>query len=78
VLAEEWGRDIRTTMGLAKHGYPNLRTVAACQAARPTAQWALPGFNTCAGHEPQTDTTVVVPTSLAATVDGQELAAVGG
>jgi acetone monooxygenase (methyl acetate-forming) len=23
-LSEEWGRDIRTMMGLAKHGYPNL------------------------------------------------------
>ena len=27
-LAEEWGQDIRTTMGLAKHGYPNLLTTA--------------------------------------------------
>ena len=27
-LTEEWGRDIRTTMGLQIHGYPNLFTTA--------------------------------------------------
>jgi len=27
-LAEDWGRDIRTTMGLAIHGYPNLLTTS--------------------------------------------------
>ncbi|WP_439373424.1 flavin-containing monooxygenase [Bradyrhizobium sp. DASA03120] len=27
-LKEEWGRDIRTTMGLQVHGYPNLFTTA--------------------------------------------------
>lgn len=28
-LKEEWGRDIRTTMGLQVHGYPNLFTTGA-------------------------------------------------
>ena len=28
-LTEEWGKDIRTTMGLQIHGYPNLFTVGA-------------------------------------------------
>ena len=28
-LKEDWGRDIRTTMGLAVHGYPNLFTTGA-------------------------------------------------
>ncbi|GAA5156512.1 NAD(P)/FAD-dependent oxidoreductase [Pseudonocardia eucalypti] len=27
-LTEDWGRDIRTTMGLAVHGYPNLLTTS--------------------------------------------------
>ena len=27
-LKEDWGRDIRTTMGLQVHGYPNLFTTA--------------------------------------------------
>ncbi|MBC3195067.1 NAD(P)/FAD-dependent oxidoreductase [Pseudonocardia sp. C8] len=42
-LAEEWGRDIRTTMGLAKHGYPNLLTTATPMA--PSA--ALCNMTTC-------------------------------
>ena len=42
-LTEEWGRDIRTTMGLAKHGYPNLLTTAAPLA--PSA--ALCNMTTC-------------------------------
>ncbi|MFP5022390.1 flavin-containing monooxygenase [Pseudonocardia phyllosphaerae] len=42
-LAEEWGRDIRTTMGLAKFGYPNLLTTAAPLA--PSA--ALCNMTTC-------------------------------
>ena len=28
-LQDEWGKDIRTTMGLQVHGYPNLFTTAA-------------------------------------------------
>jgi cyclohexanone monooxygenase/acetone monooxygenase len=42
-LADEWGRDIRTTMGLAKHGYPNLLTTAVPLA--PSA--ALCNMTTC-------------------------------
>ena len=42
-LAEEWGRDIRTTLGLAKHGYPNLLTTAVPLA--PSA--ALCNMTTC-------------------------------
>ena len=42
-LTDEWGRDIRTTMGLAKHGYPNLLTTAAPLA--PSA--ALCNMTTC-------------------------------
>ncbi|NWJ71573.1 NAD(P)/FAD-dependent oxidoreductase [Pseudonocardia sp. ICBG1122] len=42
-LAEEWSRDIRTTMGLAKHGYPNLLTTATPLA--PSA--ALCNMTTC-------------------------------
>jgi acetone monooxygenase len=42
-LAEEWGRDIRTTMGLGIHGYPNLLTTAVPLA--PSA--ALCNMTTC-------------------------------
>jgi acetone monooxygenase (methyl acetate-forming) len=42
-LADEWSRDIRTTMGLAKHGFPNLLTTAAPLA--PSA--ALCNMTTC-------------------------------
>jgi cyclohexanone monooxygenase/acetone monooxygenase len=42
-LAEDWGRDIRTTMGLAVHGYPNLLTTAVPLA--PSA--ALCNMTTC-------------------------------
>ncbi len=42
-LTEEWFRDIRTTMGLAKHGYPNLFTTAVPLA--PSA--ALCNMTTC-------------------------------
>ncbi|MDD7932759.1 flavin-containing monooxygenase [Actinomycetospora straminea] len=42
-LADEWGRDIRTTMGLAKYGYPNLLTTAVPLA--PSA--ALCNMTTC-------------------------------
>jgi cyclohexanone monooxygenase/acetone monooxygenase len=42
-LTDEWGRDIRTTMGLAKHGYPNLLTTAVPLA--PSA--ALCNMTTC-------------------------------
>ena len=42
-LTEEWGRDIRTTMGLTKNGYPNLFTTGAPLA--PSA--ALCNMTTC-------------------------------
>ncbi|MGY8685621.1 NAD(P)/FAD-dependent oxidoreductase, partial [Bradyrhizobium sp. UFLA05-153] len=42
-LKEEWGRDIRTTMGLQVHGYPNLFTTAVPLA--PSA--ALCNMTTC-------------------------------
>ncbi|MFE1597606.1 flavin-containing monooxygenase [Methylobacterium sp. ID0610] len=42
-LKEEWGRDIRTAMGLQVHGYPNLFTTAAPLA--PSA--ALCNMTTC-------------------------------
>ena len=42
-LKEEWGRDIRTTMGLQVHGYPNLFTTAVPLA--PAA--ALCNMTTC-------------------------------
>ena len=42
-LKEDWGRDIRTTMGLRVHGYPNLFTTAVPLA--PSA--ALCNMTTC-------------------------------
>ena len=42
-LKDEWFQDIRTTMGLAKHGYPNLFTTAVPLA--PSA--ALCNMTTC-------------------------------
>jgi len=42
-LREDWGRDIRTTMGLQKHGYPNLFLTGAPLA--PSA--ALCNLPTC-------------------------------
>ncbi len=42
-LTKEWGRDIRTTMGLQIHGYPNLFTTATPLA--PSA--ALCNMTTC-------------------------------
>jgi cation diffusion facilitator CzcD-associated flavoprotein CzcO len=42
-LKEDWGRDIRTTMGLGVHGYPNLFTTAVPLA--PSA--ALCNMTTC-------------------------------
>lgn len=43
VLKEDWGRDIRTTMGLMVHGYPNMLTTAVPLA--PSA--ALCNMTTC-------------------------------
>ena len=46
-LTEDWGRDIRTTMGLMVHGYPNLLTTAVPLA--PSA--ALCNMTTCLQHQ---------------------------
>ncbi|MBV8704246.1 MAG: NAD(P)/FAD-dependent oxidoreductase, partial [Acetobacteraceae bacterium] len=46
-LKEEWSRDIRTTMGLQIHGYPNLFTTGAPLA--PAA--ALCNMTTCLQHQ---------------------------
>lgn len=46
-LAEEWHKDIRTTMGLGKHGYPNLLTTAVPLA--PSA--ALCNMTTCLAQQ---------------------------
>ena len=43
LLKDDWGREIRTTMGLQVHGYPNLFTTAAPLA--PSA--ALCNMTTC-------------------------------
>ena len=54
-LADEWGRDIRTTMGLAKHGYPNLLTTAVPLA--PSA--ALCNMTTCLQQQTEWITDVI-------------------
>lgn len=46
-LAEEWGKDIRTTIGLGKHGYPNLLMTAVPLA--PSA--ALCNMTTCLAQQ---------------------------
>lgn len=69
-LREDWGRDIRTTMGLMVHGYPNMFTTAAPLA--PSA--ALCNMTTCLQQQTEwiTDTirtmreqgkTVIEPTA---------------
>ncbi|GAP34304.1 NAD(P)/FAD-dependent oxidoreductase [Piscinibacter sakaiensis] len=71
-LRDEWFSDIRTTMGLAKHGYPNLLTTAVPLA--PSA--ALCNMTTCLqqqtewisgliGHMRTNGKTVVEPTAEA-------------
>ena len=46
-LTEDWGRDIRTMMGLGVHGYPNLLTTAVPLA--PSA--ALCNMTTCLSQQ---------------------------
>lgn len=46
-LKEDWGREIRTTLGLQVHGYPNLFTTGAPLA--PAA--ALCNMTTCLQHQ---------------------------
>lgn len=69
-LREDWGRDIRTTMGLMVHGYPNMFTTAVPLA--PSA--ALCNMTTCLQQQTEwiTDTirtmreqgkTVIEPTA---------------
>ncbi|ELB89113.1 putative acetone monooxygenase, partial [Rhodococcus wratislaviensis IFP 2016] len=68
-LREDWGRDIRTTMGLMVHGYPNMLTTAVPLA--PSA--ALCNMTTCLQqqtewisaairHMREHDLTVIEPT----------------
>ncbi|YAL82267.1 flavin-containing monooxygenase [Dermacoccaceae bacterium W4C1] len=71
-LTEEWRKDIRTTMGLAVHGYPNLLITAAPLA--PSA--ALCNMTTClqqqtewitqaVGHVREKGASVIEPTAEA-------------
>jgi acetone monooxygenase (methyl acetate-forming) len=68
-LKEEWGRDIRTTMGLQVHGYPNLFTTATPLA--PSAalcnmttclQQQVEWISDCIRHMRETGKTVCEPT----------------
>lgn len=54
-LAEDWGRDIRTTMGLMVHGYPNMLTTAVPMA--PSA--ALCNMTTCLQQQTEWITDVI-------------------
>ncbi|GEL20332.1 cyclohexanone monooxygenase [Pseudonocardia asaccharolytica DSM 44247 = NBRC 16224] len=54
-LAEDWSRDIRTTMGLMVHGYPNLLTTAVPLA--PSA--ALCNMTTCLQQQTEWITDVI-------------------
>lgn len=54
-LAEDWGRDIRTTMGLMVHGYPNMLTTAVPLA--PSA--ALCNMPTCLQQQTEWITGVI-------------------
>lgn len=68
-LKEDWGRDIRTTMGLQVHGYPNLFTTAVPLA--PSAalcnmttclQQQTEWISDCIAHMRRTGKTVCEPT----------------
>lgn len=68
-LKEDWGRDIRTTMGLQVHGYPNLFTTAVPLA--PSAalcnmttclQQQVEWIGDCIAHMRRTGKTVCEPT----------------
>lgn len=54
-LAEEWGKDIRTTMGLMKYGFPNLFMTGAPLA--PSA--ALCNMTTCLQQQTEWITTCI-------------------
>jgi len=68
-LREDWGRDIRTTMGLMVHGYPNMLTTAVPLA--PSAalcnmttclQQQTEWINDCIGHVRDQGKSVIEPT----------------
>lgn len=73
-LAEEWGKEIRTTMGLGKHGYPNLLTTAVPLA--PSA--ALCNMTTCLAQQTEWVTRAIVDqrkdgkTIIEPTAEGEE------
>jgi cation diffusion facilitator CzcD-associated flavoprotein CzcO len=69
-LAEEWGRDIRTTLGLMKYGFPNLFMTGAPLA--PSAalcnmttclQQQTEWITDCIRHMRETGKTVIEPTA---------------
>jgi len=69
-LKEDWSRDIRTTMGLGVHGYPNLFTTAVPLA--PSAalcnmttclQQQTEWISACIGHMRERGLSVVEPTA---------------
>ncbi len=68
-LKEDWGRDIRTAMGLQVHGYPNLFTTAAplapsaalCNMTTCLAQQA-DWISNCIRHMRENNLSVVEPT----------------
>ena len=71
-LKEEWFRDIRSTLGLAKHGYPNLFTTAVPLA--PSAalcnmttclQQQTEWISDCIGHMRANGKSVMEPTEAA-------------
>src|SRR3954471_10347481 len=71
-LKEDWGRDIRTTMGLQVHGYPNLFTTAVPLA--PSAalcnmttclQQQVEWISDCIRHMRDTGRAVIEPTKKA-------------
>lgn len=71
-LTEDWGRDIRTTMGLQVHGYPNMFTTAVPLA--PSAalcnmttclQQQTEWISDCIAHMQATGKTVIEPTAAA-------------
>ncbi|MEV7289904.1 NAD(P)/FAD-dependent oxidoreductase [Streptomyces sp. NPDC093252] len=66
-LAEDWGRDIHTLMGLGIHGYPNLFTIGAPLA--PSA--ALCNMPTCTQQQAEwiSDAITHVRTQGAATIE---------
>ncbi len=71
-LKDDWSKDIRTTMGLQIHGYPNLFTTAVPLA--PSAalcnmttclQQQTEWINDCIGHVLRKGATVIEPTAEA-------------